>query len=161
MNPTPDLIYPQIDAQKRAIIDPIRNKIPVDIRAVAEALDIQVQEQGIPYGVEARIRQDGSKTSIFVNEYSWETRKVFTIAHELAHYLLDHLDGEELNENDLLISRLTTTQERDANYLAAELLLPMDKIDDFLKQKQLTNISTIAKYFDVSEQALRLRLGII
>ena len=53
--------------------------------------------------------------------------------------------------------------EVEANKLAADILMPHDKIDTLIEQigKHDISFEIIAKRFDISLSALRVRLGII
>ena len=122
---------------------------------------------------------------IFYNAKHTEPMQAFTIAHELGHYFLGHLDGTEaeiicidrdfnrLDSNDDALEK-----EVEANYFASCLLMPlnllspvfwsfMERINrrgvlyvdtqqcNFLDYKQC--IRTLQLYFLASESAIRYR----
>ncbi len=87
-------------------------------------------------------------------------RRRFTVAHELGHWYLhaQHHSGErferfcrptDLNTRDSL--------EGEANTFAAELLMPGPLLDEQANTCRM-NIPLLAKHFDVSVPAMRLRL---
>jgi Zn-dependent peptidase ImmA (M78 family) len=82
-------------------------------------------------------------------------RKRFTVAHELAHYLLHrHLFAAELVDDALYRSGLSTPIEAQAKAFAAELLMPWHLLMPVIDKPT----SELAKIFEVSEQAMKIRL---
>lgn len=91
-----------------------------------------------------------------------EGRYRFTVAHELAHWLLhkNKISGGEaaLSENGNI------EMELQADYMASALLMPISSIKKYfysLGGKHLRRedyISTMADHFGVSRQAMRIRL---
>jgi len=98
---------------------------------------------------------------IFVNRNMPERVKLFTLCHELAH-LLFHLRGEEDTAVSVMATR-NDPHEKEANRFAAELLMPMSKVDDLL-QRQGANLRTksgflaAVDHFGVSHGAMFYRL---
>lgn len=160
-------LYRSISQEYLKKIDPIRDKIPVDIEEIARNLGINLIPMVLKAGVSGAIQKKQDESIHIYHDISEpRARQRFTIAHEIGHYLLGHLDKETyLSENILLRSNLlTNSQERDANYLAAELLMPMSKIDEIIDAKRVPpysfSLDELAGILDVSEKALRVRLGI-
>jgi len=106
------------------------------------------------------IKPGTSGFAIIVNKNEPITRRRFTIAHEIAHYLL-HKDliGTGLSDSVLYRSGLSNKQEVEANKLAADLLMPYELIDKLI-DSGITNIDDIADKLNVSRSAIRIRLGI-
>ena len=96
--------------------------------------------------------------AIYVNANHVRERKRFTIAHELAHFIL-HKDqiGDGIVENALYRSGLSNELEAEANKLAADVLMPWHLINIELDNTQ--NINELAKKFEVSQIAMAIRLG--
>lgn len=74
---------------------------------------------------------------IGLNQKDSLVRQRFTLAHELGHYVL-HMDyGKNSYQEIYTRSNESSTQEVEANYFAAELLMPKDRFikyhDDCLK----------------------------
>ncbi|MCQ2106585.1 MAG: ImmA/IrrE family metallo-endopeptidase [Fibrobacter sp.] len=88
-------------------------------------------------------------------------RQRFTLAHELGHYFLHSRQGEI----PLRAFRLgTSLAEREANYFAAELLMPEDMFkEDFAKLPQGLDsdgqISKMAEMYHVSFLAASVRIS--
>ncbi len=116
--------------------------------------------------------KDGKKT-IGVNSLESEKRQRFTIAHELGHYFLDHLqDAEVIMDTKRLYRNFESalgskSQEVQANAFAAALLMPRSQVikcfeeermkDDFIEDSEI--IAHLAKIFDVSEVSMSIRLN--
>jgi Zn-dependent peptidase ImmA (M78 family) len=82
-------------------------------------------------------------------------RKRFTVAHETAHFLLHRgLFATELVDDALYRSGLSTPVEAQANALAADLLMPWHLLMPVIDKP----ISELASTFQVSEQAVKIRL---
>lgn len=97
--------------------------------------------------------------TISVNSSHSETRKRFTIAHEIAHYVL-HRDqiGDGITDDALYRSdTLSTMTERQANQYAAEILMPWQlvKNDSAFKTGMA---GSLASRFSVSTQVAEIRL---
>ena len=112
---------------------------------------------------------------IGVNKKHPITRQRFTIAHEFGHYLLHRYDAENLHVDyefrvklrDDLSAQGTDVEEREANYFAAELLMPIDFLEKDLRNNQTidfenqedTFIEELAQKYGVSSQAMMFRLA--
>jgi len=78
----------------------------------------------------ALIRDD--ERIIFSNSSSILSREIFTVAHEIGHHMLhlSEMSGTFIKDDDL-IDRDET--EIEANYFAACLLMPAEKVDKFVR----------------------------
>ena len=109
---------------------------------------------------------DGGESGYYIVADSTEARRRrrFTYAHELAHFLLHKkFINKSITDNVLFRSRLSNQQEIEANQLAADILMPYEKIDELINQvgPEHATISILADKFDMSPSAMRVRLGII
>ena len=100
---------------------------------------------------------------IWLNKEQAKTRQRFTLAHELGHYLLRHVDefyvdlGGELSPNATgEHPGYNWRAERAANDFAANLLMPASMIRR--AAAATTNITTLASQFKVSPAAMGFRL---
>ncbi len=78
--------------------------------------------------------KEKERYEIYVNPFHPVTRQRFSVAHELAHYIL-HRDLIEANKDG--IARKSKREnpgklEKEADELAAELLMPGEVVEDFL-----------------------------
>ena len=97
--------------------------------------------------------------AIYVNAKHSEVRRRFTIAHEVAHFVLHRdLIGDGITEDALYRSGFSDSVEREANGLAAEILMPRHLVRAWVS-KGLRDPSELANMFDVSKQAMEFRLA--
>lgn len=102
------------------------------------------------------IKQDGRGT-IACNPSLTELEKRFVIAHILGHFLLGHFSREnkkkfvETREN---FNEITSFLEDEANKFALRLLIPKDKIEFLIVDKNLTDPCDIAKLLKVPKVSL-------
>jgi Zn-dependent peptidase ImmA (M78 family) len=147
------------------IIQLHQKKAPVDVSAIARALGINVWEMhNLATNISGKIFRDklnGGATgySIGVNASEGFRRKRFTVAHEIAHYIL-HLDkiGDELTDDAMYRSGLSTREEVQANNLAADIIMPISLIRQ-LQGLGMDSVSALADALQVSEPAMRVRLS--
>lgn len=111
--------------------------------------------------------QDEEKFTILIEKRKHENRKYFTIAHEFGHYFLHN---EVLKEKDFVVdgetilyrldNGLSNMQESQANYFAASLLMPKDRVTEawYLLKK---DIERCAELFSVSLSAMSVRIDIL
>ncbi len=138
-------------------------KPPVDVVSLANILGIKVYDAAWPPQISGKIQRDSDKGgasgfAIFVNKAHPETRKRFTIAHELAHYILheNHI-GDGIFDDALYRSGLPEGKEYEANELAANILMPWILLQPLLGQM---TPEQLAKKFNVSQEAMNIRLGV-
>jgi Zn-dependent peptidase ImmA (M78 family) len=100
---------------------------------------------------------DPSDDAILVNEEDAGVRQTFTIAHELGHKVL-HEEWAK-SEAYRVLWRDPRKQgkdrwEQEANFFAANLLMPRQMVDEF----KAFPAPVVARIFAVSEQVARFRL---
>ena len=121
------------------------------------------KDDDLPRSVCGLIRKnkDGS-FDIFYNGRDSITRQRFTVAHELAHFLLHKRDlvSEEYPENVFFRGGLSNKKEREANRLAAKILMPGGAIDRYTQGRKALSLRDMAATFGVSPQAMAIRMGI-
>lgn len=145
--------------------------VPVPIVAIANALGLAVYETSdFSDEQSGSIRKEGDNFVIYVNAQHPDTRKRFTIAHEIAHFLHDqdyfqHNNDEIVStvKQPLALHRSSTDelpeQERkrevEANKTAADLLMPEEKFREIFEQAK--TIEEVAATFQVSPSAATIR----
>jgi len=151
---------------------------PVDIDKVAQFLKITVRKH--PYKKTANLSgillRDGEQVVIGVNADHHEHRQRFSIAHEIAHFLLHEgdrvfVDREyKINFRDSNSSSGTTDmEEAEANLFASLLLIPDEFIERDLSgqeidlsgdSKKINDLAVaLSKKYNVSPAAMILRLS--
>lgn len=131
---------------------------------IANALGIKVYRvPNWPGDLSGMVRRNDDAVGgfdIFVNANHPEVRRRFTIAHEIAHVILHpHLIGDGITDDALLRSGLSNSVEAQANRLAADILMPRDKLNECI-QGGMTSVPILARHFQVSEQSMAIRLGV-
>lgn len=90
--------------------------------------------------------------TIYLSTITSKRRNNFTIAHELGHYVLHSMLGENKLEAKRDDSE-NSLAEIEANYFAAELLMP----ESNLKSEEQDDNVELAKIYDVSVPAMNWR----
>lgn len=164
----------QIEQQVDALLAELGvNSVPVPVEAIARAKGLPIVETEMEAEVSGALIRSGDLQGIAVNASQAPVRKRFTIAHELAHYLLNHIDKDHIDWQFTVIRRdgrsseAEDDQEIAANFFAASLLMPKQilRIDveahkRFNGEIQLddSDVLLLARKYKVSEAAMRYRL---
>lgn len=148
------------------LIRPFQTDAPVPVIEVARSLGVNVWSSGKFSGhVSGKLIRDPrhggeSGYSIIVNASQPATRSRFTIAHQLAHFLLHREEvGSELVDDTFYRSKLNDRLEVEANRVAAEILMPGHLLSRLIRSG-IVDVQELAKRFQVSEPAMKVRLGI-
>lgn len=137
---------------------------PVDVIGIAGDLGIRVYRAPWPNNVAGKIQKDTKRGgesgyAIFVNEHDRGVRQRFTIAHEIAHYVLhENAIGDGIFDDALYRSGLSNRKEIEANKLAADILMPWHLLKEY--EHLYSDVPAMAELFDVSEQAMSIRLNV-
>lgn len=138
-------------------------EVPIQPKEIARKLGIWVWERDIDGGYDGYLMRVGDNFGIMINSsIKSETRKNFTIAHELGHYEFDrHKKFQRawlIKENDGFHEN--KREELQANQFAVELLMPKEMfIADMNKQEEvgLSAIDTLAKRYCTSLTSTAIR----
>ena len=160
--------------QPFTIIRERQRSYPVDVEALAKDFNISIVNKDWPDDWSGAIGKDDNGFFIIVNKNHPKVRQRFTIAHEIAHYVL-HRDkiGNGIKDDWKYRSRnISDTDEREANKLAAEILMPADLVGQAAVEvigapgvtsgERLSerHLAGVAKNLEVSTTALSIRLGV-
>lgn len=132
----------------------------VDVRKLATSLGLNIVEECFDQNVSGKlvITSDETKRSlIYVNENHSENRKRFTIAHEIAHYVLHRKDKTEFSDAIFFRRGDVDGMEYAANKFAADLLMPERNIRK-LVISGIRDVSQLSEKFGVSAAAMKYRL---
>lgn len=107
------------------------------------------------------------EAKIYVAENDGIRRQRFSIAHEIGHYVLHYKgnifaekEGEKhISYRDNLSSLGFSIKEVEANFFAANLLMPQDKIEELYEQR--FSLDEMADFFRVSYKAMAHRLDFL
>lgn len=175
------------------------HEVPVDPNSIAVKMGIEVYFAPIPGGLAGAIlktrkeeaqktdKEEAQKTDedevpkIFVDNNASTSRKRFTIAHEIGHYVERFIDSEppdqqlpghfgfrdkSMTSDEKILGGIRSTdsstpdqssRELFADYFACCLLMPEDKVLEFVNKG--ANIKDVATYFGVSAATMRNRLN--
>jgi hypothetical protein len=140
---------------------------PYDPYLVAQGLGVDVQDTEIA-GIEGFIETKNGRYVASISTGANETRRRFTLAHELCHVLLMRTaeDGKPVDlirfraNGDLPGLHQDPVEESLCNYFAGELLMPSDEIRKRLRGQNLvpSMILDFARDYDVSQQAAAIQI---
>lgn len=149
-------------------------KAPVPLENIVKSYGIRVVTK--PYDattdyqdVSGMLYRSATETVVGLNETHSATRRRFSLAHELGHFLLHKGDvfvDAKVNFRNRLSSMGVDREEIEANAFAAELLMPSDLVSsEFYKlfdpNKSVDHaapIDELASRFKVSPEAMSFRL---
>jgi Zn-dependent peptidase ImmA (M78 family) len=126
---------------------------------MAQSLGLIVKET-LDWGddISGSIQKLGHTFLIKINANHAPTRRRFTLAHEIAHYVLHRdLIGDGITDNALYRSDQPGFIETQANSYAANILMP-SKLIRSAWEGGLRTKEAIGERFIVSPQAARIRL---
>ncbi|MXY66774.1 MAG: ImmA/IrrE family metallo-endopeptidase [Gammaproteobacteria bacterium] len=139
---------------------------PVNVKTLAVSLGISVHEAYLDSRISGMLECKDGKYKISVNVFHPETRKRFTIAHELGHYILHReLIGNGVDDTTAYRSEeigkyhntdIGPHEETQANRFAAGLLMPTKLVIDAIKKGM--DLDRMAEYFGVSRQSMDYRV---
>jgi hypothetical protein len=162
-------LWQRVGQEEMARIAPYLDSEPVPIGAIAQALSIDVVSITLPADISGLIRQmtpGMDAYQIQVNNTDAAVRQRFTVAHEVAHYLLHRakIGTDGITDSILFRSKLSDRTEAEANRLAAAILLPWAKVQAWCQahygcSPQAEHLDEVAKAFKVSNLAVGFRFG--
>jgi Zn-dependent peptidase ImmA (M78 family) len=133
-------------------------EIPVPVQRIAEdLLGLQTLEQQDMKDISGALYP--ATREIVVNSGEAETRRRFTLAHELGHWVCHCLDGRDdpvFCRHQDIGSSADRSLEREANVFAAELVMPEPEVRAAFAEQG--DIKELAVTFGVSPLAMQWRL---
>lgn len=152
-----------VAASKELIISH-QQSFPVPVGSIAKEFGLIVKSSSMPAGISGEIKETNKVVTIKVNRHDVKARQRFTLAHEIAHYLLHrHLLSDGITDDILYRSSLSDVIEAQANRLAADIVMPISLIRDSLAKhadlKEEQRYEAIAEEAQISTIALKIRLG--
>ena len=160
------------------------NKCNIDMEELIRVHNIHYISKKLPDNISgASMTTENGKQIIVVNKYQPDTRKKFTVAHELGHLLLKHdtalntqdkgiinSQQEQLNTPSQILFRDDKTSEGsdwrevEANHFAASLLMPREILNREIQKKPKpylseSDVCELASIFEVSPISMSIRLS--
>jgi Zn-dependent peptidase ImmA (M78 family) len=138
----------------------------VDVEQLAKGLSVSITRKDT-VGFEGRFTWDlDGNEEIVISRNLSGRRFRFTLAHELGHLLLKRFSdsedgGDRFSTPGFPRQRDMAGEERVANLIAAEILLPFNAVVDLLRQRRLTLslIGELSERFDVNQNAAMRRVA--
>lgn len=133
-------------------------RLPLNILQVAEYLGLEVVEEPMDDDMSGFLEIRSGRWVAGVNSFHHVNRKRFTIAHEIAHFLL-HSDGQTEFRDRTFARRANdpSHMEREADQFAADLLMPANDVRKKISSG-ITSLSALAAQFGVSALAMKYRV---
>lgn len=150
--------------------------VPVPVEKIAKKLGLDVVLAELGGDVSGMLVTDGEGRRICVQRSDTRTRRRFTIAHEIGHHHLGHqfTPGEQVHVDRGHLIRMRSPKsstgedlvEVEANQFAAALLMPEQALRTAVERAggapvTDTVVAQLAIEFDVSEQAMTIRLTVL
>ena len=139
--------------------------LPVSVGDIAAEFGIRLYDglwRNGESGQIVRDRERGGRSGFMIvaNEQHPRTRRRFTIAHEIAHYVLHRTKiGDGVTDDPLYRSRLGGSLEMQANEFAAWILMPWDLLRSEA-ERGANSVEALAEIFDVSRSTMAVRLRV-
>jgi Zn-dependent peptidase ImmA (M78 family) len=146
--------FPSIDLSE------IEDVFVVPVGEICDRLELKAEFKPLQEGHSGYF--DPETKTIFVNDNYPATRNLFTIAHEIGHYVL-HEGTQNRFDQYHKYTPEELKRERQANDFAGELLMPKYKFEDLFVQLK-GDVRRISDWFGVSQRAVEVRgvcLGLI
>ncbi|MGF6861951.1 Zn-dependent peptidase ImmA (M78 family) [Rhodobacteraceae bacterium MBR-64] len=160
--------YKRIQDPTKEILQRHLSEYPVKLGRLAKELGVSIKVSSMNTGVSGQITREGGHYLIRVNRHEARERQRFTIAHELAHFLLHKsvIDSspDGIKDNVLYRSGEPERIEYEANRLAADIVMPMALVQKVLQEEfdgvvTEATIESLAARFQVSKAAMEIRLS--
>lgn len=162
------LVDNRIRDHEAEIVARYTSSFPVKVGELASQLGLKVIRAPMPPKISGLIQPSADAPAGFeirVNKYEMPERQRFTVAHEIAHYLLHRDDiGSGVVDSIMYRSNLTSRKETEANRLAADIVMPArvvgKELDRLGGRRTDDTVETLAAMFRVSVPAMKVRLGV-
>lgn len=158
----------RIAEEEREILKRYMAEHPVKLGKLAKELGVSIKVSSLGTGISGQISREEEGYVVRVNRNEARERQRFTIAHELAHYLLHRkvIDSSPNGITDTVLYRSGAPMqiEYEANRLASQVVMPMELVEKELREVfggiiTEATIESLANRFEVSKAAMEIRLS--
>jgi Zn-dependent peptidase ImmA (M78 family)/DNA-binding XRE family transcriptional regulator len=161
-----DFSMPQVSNLAKSFRETLKLNKRATLEELKQALaewGIYVFEWALPYQISG-MSYRGALTVIFINRHHDATRRLFTLAHELAHVIFHLGRGDEGETSISEIASNRDPKEKEANRFASEFLIPETElnalVDTFRDRLEDPSVmEAVARSFHVSRDAVFYRLA--
>lgn len=162
-----DQLWTRVNPDEIDIVQPHLTAFPVKVGELAKELGLEVYKSPLPPSISGMIKPSTSKADgyeIRVNKFESVERQRFTLAHEIAHFLLHKADIRAgVIDSVMYRSALTSKKEAEANRLAADIVMPKELVQkELLARGGIPSdevAEELARVFRVSTAAMKIRIG--
>ena len=152
------------------LIADARRSVPVNVFTLARNLGLGCHPAHLGPDISGMLeRAADGRYRLYYNENDSETRQRFTVAHEIAHFILHKSRlGNGVDDDRFYRSTLQgkhknvaigRAQESEANQFAANLLMPEKLIHAICRRDPGITPAELASRFRVSEKAMEIQLS--
>lgn len=137
-----------------------RSDVSVDLKALAYKLGLDVRIADLPPEIAGAIERGTSPSgyAVVVNARDNPRKRQFTLAHEIAHYVLHRdLIRQGVTDDQSYHSPLGEIYELQAKRMAADILMPALVVRSYV-DRGIKDPEHIGRGLNVSSDAVRLRL---
>lgn len=160
-----DFFQEQLPVTAQQLRDHLKLNQRITLEELKQALterNVHIFEWSMPWELSGLSFRD-AHTVIFINRIHAKERRLFTLAHEFGHVVF-HLGRDHQNSVVSTIASNRDPMEKEANLFAAEFLMPQNMLESVLKNagdkiKSIEVLDSIARYFNVSRDAIFYRLA--
>ncbi len=147
---------------------------PIDVEKIASRLRLPIVRADLGGEVSGLLITKRGAASICVHQDHHPNRQRFTIAHEIAHFILGHHNqpgehvhvdhGNYITQRGPRAAKGIDLREIEANQFAASLLMPSEMLEAHVRKAARGalhdgHVVDLASRFEVSEQAMTIRLA--
>lgn len=157
-------VWHRLNPSQQSVINRIQAECPVKLGAIAQEFGLVVKLATLTANISGQIKESDGVVNIKINRHDVKTRQRYTLAHEIAHFLLHReLLGDGITDDVLYRSSQSTAIEREADSLAADIIMPMNHVERLIKKHSADKkgellYEAVAEELDVSPTALKNRL---
>lgn len=149
------------------ILREFQKQSPVNLPALCRALSVDLRHSALDANISGMLEIINGNPVVTLNQDDPETRRRFTLAHELGHLMLHRgLIGDGLDDDRAYRSTdhgkyhntaIGKSEEIEANRFAANLLMPHSEVRRIKAEGKTT--AEMAEIFKVSVHSMSIRLG--
>lgn len=149
----------------KSVISKYHNELPVKLGGMAKEFGLVVKVATLSANISGEIKEVNGVVIVKINRHEVKARQRFTLAHEIAHFLLHrHLLKDGIQDDVLYRSKQSNAVEAEANRLAADILMPAVKTQELINKLRPELewekvYEEVADCLLVSSTALKIKLG--
>ncbi len=158
-----DIWNARIRPLEKRIIDQFSKNLPVNILDLAKNLGVAVYTPYMETSLDGWIEfnEELNQFEIYLNQQYSASRQMFTLAHEVSHFLFHQEDIIEIGQIDrgYISKGFFDKREWQANLYASELLMPTNILTNLITDNiyYVDNVTSFASYLSneakVSQEA--------